>query len=182
MEVISADKLIKLKKEYLYGKLLCFPTDTVYGIGSLYDDEPTIRRIYEMKSRSRTKPLVNLCSDISQITSLVSLPAAAIALINRYWPGALTIILKDAGRRISFRMPDCHPLLKIVNRFGLIASTSVNESGKNELNDFDAIQALFGGQIDYFINDDWPLSFFPSTVIDLSEGGMAVLREGNIKL
>lgn len=182
MEVISAKKIIELERECLTGKIMCFPTDTVYGVGVLYNDKEAIKKIYELKGRSYDKPLVNLCSNITQLEHLCILPSAAKELINRYWPGALTIILKSFDTTISFRMPDCFPLLKIINRFGLLATTSVNVSGRKELNEYDDINAVFGDKIDYFISDPWNVSRLPSTIVDISEGFIKVLRLGTIKI
>ena len=54
-------------------------------------------------------------------------------------------------------MPDCLPALRLLSRFGPLATTSVNESGEPELNDYEEIESRFGNDIDYFISDPWDL-------------------------
>lgn len=183
MEKLTVDELIRLKKEDLKGKVICFPTDTVYGIGTLFEDAVGIEKIYKMKNRSKDKPLANLCSSISQITDLgINIPEIGKTLMDKYWPGALTIILSDKDRGISFRMPDSIIALKILNRFSVMPTTSVNESGEPELNSFSEINALFGNDIDYFVTDQAKFSKVPSTVVDISTGKLIVLRQGSIQI
>jgi len=55
----------------MHGKVIIFPTDTVYGIGCLYQDIDSIKRIYEIKNRDYTKPMVILCADMKQVNSLI---------------------------------------------------------------------------------------------------------------
>lgn len=183
MERIKLVDFLKIPKEKLTSKVICFPTDTVYGVGALFNDKVAIDKIYEMKNRSRTKPLANLCSGVNQITELgILIPEKARELIRKYWPGALTIIFKHGEEKISFRMPDSDVALQILDKFGIMTTTSVNESGEKELNNYDQINAKFGNYIDYFIAEEVELSKVPSTVIDVSENEINVLREGAIKL
>lgn len=183
MEKISLDVFLKYRKEDLQGKVVCFPTDTVYGLGAMYGDLSGIQKIYKIKNRPADKPLANLCSNIEQIYRLgVEIPESAKNLMEKYWPGALTIILKSGEEKISFRMPACDIALKIIDHFSLMATTSVNESGEKELNTMDEIEAAFGTMIDYFITDQAKFSKIPSSVVDMSEGKMIVLRKGAINL
>ncbi|MDD4076476.1 MAG: Sua5/YciO/YrdC/YwlC family protein, partial [Bacilli bacterium] len=99
-----------------------------------------------------------------------------------YWPGPLTIILQGNNEKLSFRMPDCPPALKIINHLGLMATTSVNESGEQELNDYQEIKDRFGQAIDYFIVDRWRFSGISSTVVDVSKNQIEIIRQGSIKL
>ena len=72
MERVTLNKLLQLKKEDLKGKLICFPTDTVYGVGAIATDVEACKKIYQMKQRSDKKPLPLLCSDIEQIKEYLS--------------------------------------------------------------------------------------------------------------
>jgi L-threonylcarbamoyladenylate synthase len=182
MEKTRVDDIIKLNKADLRGKLLCFPTDTVYGLGALYGDREAIERIYVLKNRSHDKPIANLCAGIDQVEELgIEITPLTRTLIARYWPGPLTIIFPTPGGKVSFRMPDCQPALKLLRRFGPLATTSVNESGEPELNDYRKIEARFGQHIDYFITDPWDFTGTASTVIDITGDVIRVIREGSIK-
>ena len=183
MERIRVDDIITLKKADLKGKIICFPTDTVYGLGTLYGDQKALKKIYNIKHRSHDKPLANLCSNLNQIEALgINISALARNLMNQHWPGPLTIILQSNNEKISFRMPDCLPALKIINHFGLIPTTSVNESGEPELNSYQEIKDRFGTAIDYYIIDHWCFSGISSTVVDLSKNEIEIIRQGSLKL
>jgi L-threonylcarbamoyladenylate synthase len=183
MEKLKVDEFLKLDKKDLAGKVICFPTDTVYGIGALFNDQIGIKKIYEMKNRPLDKPLANLCSRIDQILDLgIEISSNVRDLIDQYWPGALTIIFGYKNEKISFRMPNCDVALKIIDKFSIMTTTSVNESGQKELNSYEEINEYFKDKIDYFITDEVTLSKVASTVIDVSDGNIKVLRQGTIKI
>ena len=181
MEKITLKDFLKLNKSALLGKIVCFPTDTVYGVGALFNDEQAINKIYAMKKRDAGKPLVNLCSSIEQITDLrIAIDQKARQLMAKYWPGALTIVLCQNAQTISFRMPASSIALSIIDRFSLMATTSVNESGEPELNSLDEIEKRFFDKIDYFILDRASFSKTPSTVVKVCDNEITVLRQGQI--
>lgn len=183
MEKLSLSEFLKLDKQDLKGKIFCFPTDTVYGLAALYEDKEAIKRIYDLKKRSYDKPLANLCSDIKQITALgVEITGLAEELMTKYWPGPLTLILRGPKGKISFRMPESIIALKIIDRFSILPTTSVNESGRAELNSPAEIEAVYGNEIDYLITDPANFSKLPSTVADISDGSIKILRQGAIYL
>lgn len=183
MEKMTLSEFLKLEKKDLQGKVFCFPTDTVYGLAALYGDKEGINKIYRLKHRSFDKPLANLCSDSNQIRELgIEIPDIARELMEKHWPGPLTLILKGLEGKISFRMPASEIALKIIDRFSLLPTTSVNESGEPELNSLEEIEAVFGWGIDYFITDPAVFSGLPSTVADVSEGRIRILRQGAIYL
>src|SRR5690554_7997407 len=100
MEKITVNDLIKISKDDLKGKVICFPTDTVYGLGALYGDREAILKIYKLKKRDLNKPIANLCSNVKQITDLgIEIPSYAYNLIDKHWPGPLTIIFKDGNKK-----------------------------------------------------------------------------------
>lgn len=191
MERVTLNQLLKLKKEDLQGKLICFPTDTVYGVGAIATDEEACEKIYQMKNRSSRKPLPLLCSNIEQIKEYVDeIDEAVLSLVKKYWPGALTIIFnkkEKAGKHLSdktiaFRMPNSKIALSIIDRFSPMATTSVNISGEKEINNIDEIEEKFADWIDYIVTDEAYLSNIPSTVVDATGVFPIILREGNIKV
>lgn len=191
MERVTLNKLLQLEKEDLKGKLICFPTDTVYGVGAIATDVEACKKIYQMKQRSDKKPLPLLCSDIEQIKEYVEeIDEAVESLMRKYWPGALTIIFKkkeNVGKHLSentiaFRMPNSRIALSIINKFSPLATTSVNMSGEAEINNIDEIEEKFSDWIDYIVTDEAYLSNIPSTVMDATGIFPVILREGKIKV
>ena len=190
MEKVTKSELLKLSKEDLKGKIICFPTDTVYGVGAMIDDSDAISKIYKMKNRSDNKPIAILCSKINQVEEYTYVSDYAKSLMERYWPGALTIVLKKKKElatykdtnTLAFRMPKSKVALDIIDHFSLLSTTSVNTSGEKEMNDYNEIADKFGDYIDYIVTDRETFSSVASTIVDLSGDEAKVLREGNIKL
>lgn len=183
MEQITAKELLKCD---LRGKIVCFPTDTVYGVGALYDDIAAIKKIYQMKHRSVTKPLAILTptKDISQYVLKVS--KVAQDLMDQYWPGPLTLIFQKSKNvsdevtmgysTIAIRMPNSPTALTILNKFGLMATTSVNVSGEKELNSIAEIASKFSDYLDYLVIDQEEFTSKPSKIIDVSGDEIKIIR------
>lgn len=172
------------------GRVIIFPTDTVYGIGTQIFDLEGINRIYKIKNRSYDKPLACLCSSIEQINEIAYLNDKAIDLINKYMPGALTIILKSKDivknkigyDTIGVRIPNNKIALNILNEFGPMLTTSVNESGNVALNEYDDIVNEYNDLVDYIYNTDGVSSNISSTVVLCVDDNIKILRQGEIKL
>ena len=170
-------------------KVIIFPTDTVYGIGTPIFDLEGIKRIYKIKNRPLDKPLACLCSDLEQIKSICVVSSDAIKLINKFLPGALTLILesrpevyeKIGYKTIGVRIPNYSKALDILKENGPMLTTSVNESGNVPLNEYEEIYKNYNDLVDYIYDSDKSSSNHPSTVLSLIEG-VKVLREGDISL
>ena len=185
--------LNKLSKEDLVGKIICFPTDTVYGVGCILGDNEALNKIYELKNRDLSKPLAILVPSSESIMPFIKeCPLIAKDLMDKYWPGALTIIFNkkenccDEFTRglstIGFRMPNSKIALTVLEKFGPLATTSVNISNNPPINNLDQIIEHFGDKIDYIIEDKEIVSEVSSTIIDVSKESPIILRQGNIKL
>ncbi|MBO4667727.1 MAG: threonylcarbamoyl-AMP synthase [Bacilli bacterium] len=181
MEKVRLDEFLKFNKEDLKGKIVIFPTDTVYGVGAIYGDENGINKIYEMKKRDFGKPLAVLCSDIRQVEEIAILPNYAYNY-TKLWPGALTIICnkKDSKGTIAVRIPNSSIARDILSHFGPMSTTSVNYSGEKELNDIDEIYNTFFDKADYLITNKQELSKIPSTIISCLKEEVEIIREGSI--
>jgi len=186
-------ELLTLTKEDLNGKIIAFPTDTVYGVAALFNDVDGCNKIYELKNRDFNKPLPILASNVDEIYPLIELPSTDVCTImEKYWPGALTIIfnknksfnylVNSNFQTIGFRIPKSRVALEILKRFGPMATTSVNISGEAPINSYQDIKMHFGDKIDYIIEDEALISKVSSTVIDVTKVPYKVLRMGDIKL
>lgn len=187
MEKIRISDLDKID---LKSKVIVFPTDTVYGLGCMIDDIDAIKKIYEIKERDYSKPLAVLTPNINISKYVLNINDKAYSLMEKYWPGALTIIFKKSElinnmvtsslSTVGFRMPDSKIALAVLNKFGVMCTTSVNKSGCKPLNDIYEIEKEFGDKIDYLVVDKCELSSISSTVIDLTTNDIKVLRQGDI--
>lgn len=187
------DKNIKLTKEEIKNKIIAFPTDTVFGVGALIDDLEAIDKIYELKHRDYSKPLAILASSIDDIIPYVKEVTEDVKeIMNKYWPGALTIIFNKnenvsdkitAGfKTIAFRIPNCKISLDILKQTGPLATTSVNISGNTPLNDYQEINKYFGDNIDFIVSENVSSSNISSTIIDVTSNEIKIIRQGQIKI
>lgn len=170
-------------------KLIIFPTDTVYGIGCGIFDKKSIEKIYEIKHRPKSKPLACLCANLSQVKKIAFIDKNAEVLIRKFMPGALTLILpaKDNVKKITgfetigVRIPNSKLAIYILENYGPMLTTSVNESEKTPLNNYDEIVSVYGNLVDRVYKSDGVSSNVASTVVKLSNNHIEILREGEIK-
>ena len=177
MEKVTLEEL--LTKD-ITNKVICFPTDTIYGVGAQVGDIKAIDKIYEMKKRDYSKPLAILTPTKNIDKYVKNISSEAHNLMDEGWPGALTLIFKKSNiisdnitnglDTIAFRMPDSKIALAILNHFGPLATTSVNISGEAPINDLDSIEAKFSKYIDYLVIDKEIIKGMPSKIIDVSNG------------
>lgn len=184
MEKVKVKDVVNIKKESLQGKVIVFPTDTVYGVGTLYGDKIGTEKIYQMKNRDYGKPLPVLCADIEDVKKIAFVDGENSEL-NKYfslWPGALTIILKakEYTETVAVRIPDSAVARNVLKHFGPLSTTSVNLSGDKELNDTNEICEKFEKYIDYIVTDKCKFSSVPSTIIDCTAEKVKIIRQGNI--
>jgi len=172
--------------------VIAIPTDTVYGLIARYDSAPAVERIYRIKGRPEDKPLpilLGAASDCERVA--LDLPTQGLSLIERFWPGALTIIWKakdsvlprvTAGTgTVGMRVPAHGPLLDILRAAGPVASTSSNLSGERPARSPGDVWRMFGSEIDLVVSPvEQTESSGPSTVIDLTTEPYLLRRKGAV--
>ena len=172
------------------GRVIIFPTDTVYGIGCKIFDLEAIDKIYKIKNRPKEKPLACLCANLEQIESIAIVDENTKKLINAFLPGGLTLILKSKKEvesqigypTIGVRIPNHKIALNILEENGPMLTTSVNESGNVPLNEYDEIVKIYSAKVDKIYPNDRESLNLASTVVLIKDGSVKVLREGPIKL
>jgi len=174
------------------GGLVAFPTETVYGLGADAENAAAVGRLFAVKGRPETHPLIVHLGDASELeTWASSVPEAARRLAGRFWPGPLTMILKKSERAsdgvtggqgtVGLRVPS-HPLaLSMLRAFGGgVAAPSANRFGKVSPTTAAHVRADLGGDVD-FILDGGPCDVgVESTIVDLSGAEPAILRPGGV--
>jgi len=170
------------------GAVIAYPTDTVYGIGCDIFSKSGIERIYQIKDRSRKKPLSFICADLKDISRYAQVPDAAYRIMRKHLPGPYTFILEatkevprimmSKRRTVGIRIPNNPICLAIVQELmHPIISTSANLAGDPPICDPKEINEKMGKVLDLVI-DGGPLPNVPSTVIDLTGDFPYVVREG----
>ena len=165
------------------GGLVAFPTETVYGLAADAGNASAIERLNQVKGRPPDKPYSIHLHDAAQIRDFVeTIPPAAQRLIERFWPGPLTIVIpaKRAGS-VGFRLPN-HPVaqafLKACGR--AVVAPSANRSGFPPPTDGQEVRAALGGQFDCLLDAGPTALGRESSVVSVTSDGIAVLREGAI--
>jgi L-threonylcarbamoyladenylate synthase len=188
----AAGALDDAERELRGGRIVAVPTETVYGLAVLPVEE-ALARLVTAKQRSADKGIALLVDSIDQVRELAVVPPAAERLAERFWPGALTLVLPVrtdralpellTGHRptIGVRLPD-HPIPRsLARRLGPIATSSANLSGQSDATTAKQIATTLGDVVSLIIDDGPVRGGVPSTVVAcLETGGLTVLREGAI--
>ncbi|HEX8858238.1 MAG TPA: L-threonylcarbamoyladenylate synthase [Actinomycetes bacterium] len=173
------------------GGLVVLPTDTVYGIGCDPFNPSAVDALLKAKARRRDLPLPVLVHTWRQAIGLVEeIDERARQLIAEYWPGPLTIVLREtpgigwdlghARGTVAVRMPKNDFALALIERTGPLAVTSAKRSGLETPATVEGIVEQLGGQVDVFFDTGPSSGGQLSTIVDLSGTGVRVLREGAI--
>ena len=176
------------------GKIVVFPTETVYGIGTNGLDEQAVKRLYEVKQRPLNKPISLLVSNMEMINLIAKdITEAEYKIMEKFFPGPLTIILKKkeivpdiltAGQNtVGVRMPRGEIARKLVEYANVpIAAPSANISGEPSGTNLQEIKKHFEGKVDYFIDGGNSELGLSSTIVQVVDGKPQILRQGSITL
>ena len=176
------------------GQLVALPTDTFYGLAVDPVNLRAVDRIYELKERSRHKPLSLLISDVAEAYALArSCDNAFDRLAERFWPGPLTIIVKAGAKlplrvtantgNVALRVPEAAIPRAVCARLGLpITATSANLHGLPECTSAGSVNDQLGGMIPMIVDGGPTARAIPTTIVDLTgdDGAWSILREGAI--
>ena len=171
------------------GEIVAFPTDTVFGLGCVYDNPTAIAHIKEAKGRSEKKPLPMMCADLNMIEKVAELSDQARVLINQLTPGALTLILNkktsvpdyvtNGFSTIAIRIPNDEFILAMLRKLGKpLLVTSANLSDHPSMKDDQEVLNELDGRIDGIVLGS-ANSTIASTIVDMTND-LKIVREGII--
>ena len=176
------------------GGLIVYPTETLYGLGADATRAQAVERLADLKERDREKPLSVLVASRAMLEEIVaSIPPVAGRLMEAFWPGPLTIVLRakdglsarlTAGSgTIAVRLSS-HPLAQaIVAALGRpLTATSANPGGLPPALDVAAARAYFGSRVDVYVDGGRSPAGPASTVVDCSATALRLVREGSVPL
>jgi L-threonylcarbamoyladenylate synthase len=171
------------------GQVVALPTDTVYGIAADPATAGATDRIFVAKGRPRDLRLPVLVSDVDQAAAVVAVDEGARSLMERFWPGGLTIVLArgattgetgNGAGTVGVRCPD-HPVPRALCRaVGPLATTSANRHGEPTPPTAAEVAALFDGDV-ALVLDGGPCTGAPSTVVDCTKANPRLIREGGVR-
>jgi len=192
-EVLRAgepDSLRRAAELLTAGRLVAFPTDTVYGIGAPAFYADAVASIYTAKARPPEKAIPVLIADESELSCIAAfVPDCARVLIARFWPGALTLVLPrrpdvpsivSSDATVAVRIPDLDLARALMRLTGPLAATSANLSGQpNPVTAADVMEQL-GGRIAAVLDGGPCPGGLPSTIVNCLTRPPLVLREGGV--
>lgn len=167
------------------------PTDTVYGLVGDATNENVIKKVFLIKQRENSKPLLILISNFDMLKKYVkNISSLELGIINKFWPGPLTIIFQNKKNlsdvltanksEIAIRMPNDERLLDLINKLDKpIIATSANIAHKKTITSIDLLEDKIKNNVDY-IYDGGFLEDNPSTIIKVIDNKVIIVRDGII--
>ena len=180
------------------GGMGILPTDTLYGLVTTALDPDAVERVYSIKQRNPSKPLIVLISDLEQVEQFgIVLDDALIEQLTSYWPACAELVaagrpgpysivlptvddqyeyLSRGGDAIAFRLPDNEELRELIRIVGPLVAPSANPEGYPPATTLDEAQKYFGSDVDFYV-DGGTLDGKPSTLIRIENGEVEVIRD-----
>lgn len=173
------------------GGIIVYPTETLYGIGATALNEKPVERVFEIKGRPYGKPIPILGRDKKMLEEVVEFNETAASLALNFWPGPLTLVLKDKGKlpglitagtgKAAVRVSAGSFVKSLFNVLETpLTSTSANPSGGENLLEFDHIYDTFNGKVELIIDSGNIPPSKGSTVVDATTTPPEIIREGDI--
>ena len=187
----TQEQIIIAAKHIQEGRLVAFPTETVYGLGANALDPIAVAKIFELKERPTFDPLIVHIASIDDLLKLTSSKDNRVALLaEKFWPGPLTIILPKSDlvsdivtsglETVGIRMPDNTIALELIRQSGCpIAAPSANKFGQVSPTKAKHVRKQLPN-VDYLLDGGSTKVGIESTIISLNEKGFEILRHGII--
>ena len=183
-------RLISQAVKYLrQGGVICYPTDTVYGIGCDIFNQKAVKRIYRIKQRSKDKPFSFMCADLKDLSKYCLVSNTAYRLMKKNLPGAYTFILPtlkivpkimtSKQKTVGIRVPDNAICRALIEELGnpILTSSAVVGDDEGPMTEAFEIEDRLGNQLDAII-DGGPVYPAPSSVVSLINDDVEILRYG----
>jgi L-threonylcarbamoyladenylate synthase len=174
------------------GQVIVFPTETLYGLGADALNEAAVEKVFQLKGRDSGNPIPVLVANQGMLDTLVAkVPTTAQRLIDRYWPGPLTLVLPgrtnipkylcNSSGGVGVRISSQPIATLLINGLGRpLTATSANPSGKEPARTLQEAERYFAQQVELFVDGGTLTSKTGSTVVEVMEDNIRIIREGEI--
>lgn len=192
MKILSANQLDEAAELLRQGKVIAFPTETVYGLGVVFDNKEAYDELVKVKRRPPTKPFTLMLADKEDVEKYARLNRVSKAIVNELMPGQITMIthaqpglpswcVSEIGN-IGIRIADYDLIRDLIRKTGKpLLVPSANKSGEQPGTTAQEVVDAFGDEIPAVI-DGKTVSNLPSTIVLVEETHTEIFREGAIKI
>ena len=192
MKILSANQLDEAAEFLRQGKVIAFPTETVYGLGVVFDNKEAYDELVKVKRRPPTKPFTLMLADKEDVEKYARLNKVSKAIVNELMPGQITMIthaqpglpswcVSEIGN-IGIRIADYDLIRDLIRKTGKpLLVPSANKSGEQPGTTAQEVVDAFGDEIPAVI-DGKTVSNLPSTIVLVEETHTEIFREGAIKI
>lgn len=166
------------------------PTDTVYGLACSAFNKEGLLRIYDLKGRDENKPPIILISHLTDLDLFgIQITDFEKKYLDKYWPGKVSFIFNlskdfsflDKGRGLAVRYPKEKKILVYLEKTGPLATSSANIQGFPPAINIKEAEKYFGSKVDFY-EDGGTLNALSSTLVDLRDCQIKILRQGEVKI
>jgi L-threonylcarbamoyladenylate synthase len=190
--LVSADEITRAADALRAGRLVAFPTETVYGLGADASSPAAVQRLFAVKGRPPDHPVIVHLGWAEQLADWArEVPDVAVTLAGACWPGPLTLVLARTARvpdavtggldTVGLRVPDQRVALALLREFGGgVAAPSANRFGRVSPTTAADVRADLGGDVDVVLDDGPCRVGVESTIVDCSRPEPAILRLGGV--
>ncbi|MFV0479232.1 MAG: L-threonylcarbamoyladenylate synthase [Anaerorhabdus sp.] len=189
---VTIQELDVVAQQLQDGKIVAFPTDTVYGLACRSDSQELLERLRRVKGRPEEKPFPIVVGSIEQCEDVAIVDQRALQIMSQWWPGALTLVLNKKSKvedwatqgrsTIAVRMLDEEGISEMIKNVGVpLFLTSANRSSDPVCKTGDEVMGRLGERIDVVV-DGKHQDNLASTILDCTQEKLSVLREGKISL
>ena len=192
MKILKQNELDEAAKLLKEGKVIAFPTETVYGLGVVYDDQKAYDSLCQIKRRPPEKPFTLMLADVKEVGKYADLNKQAKALVEAFMPGQFTLITKaneglpawcvsNTGN-VGIRIADYDLIRDLIRKTGKpLLVPSANRSGEQPATTAYDVVEVFGEELAAVVEGE-SISNIPSTIVFVGDKYSDVFREGAVKI
>ena len=172
------------------GAVGVLPTDTLYGIVGQAKSKEAVKKIYNLKSRSFQKPFIILIGSFSDLRKFeINLDKKTKKLLDQIWPGKVSVVFSCQSKKLeylhcgmkslAFRLPTSQKLSKLLKKTGPLVAPSANPEGQKPAENIKEARNYFNQSVDFYVAGG-KLKGAPSTIVEIKNGKMDLIREGKM--
>lgn len=172
------------------GQIGVIPTDTLYGVVVSANNQETTKRLFDDVKKRENKTGTIIAASIDQLVEL-GMKRRYLTAVEQFWPGPISIViptgmdleyLHHGKQSLAVRIPAEKELLELLKETGPLLTSSANLAGKPEANSVDEARSYFGDKLDFYVDGGNISGRLPSTIIQINDDAVEVLRTGAVKI